>query len=574
MKLNRYAALKLGVALAITLMVASVLPAYAATNSPPAPITFQPIINLSNDSGASVIPVIASVGSHVYVAWQDSSNGRPQVYFMESPDNGTAGTWSGTTVFTGTLDAAAVQIDAWGPNVYLVWKQGSQTAFASSNNYGVSFNSADPIIFSEPLGTITEPSLATNGTAVYLAWQYHANNNNSKMAIFTVSYNHGASFNTPKCLGTATISHGKPVTKCSSASEIQIAAQGDHVYVVWDSIYVAASANGGKTWANPVQVSSAGRGREPMIAASGSYVYVSFPDNYGGSYQAWLAISSNYGQSWTTKQVTTGFTSAREVQITACASSNEQVPCGNTPDVYITFRGQAPGGGRVNQYMVTSYNNGVNFGTPVDVSNQKQSELGFGGVSVNGTDVFLVWPHSDKSTGLVQMYAAASNDSAKTWLGSTDGTQAVQVSDSSVGVVGMGDSNTMHDQGPLSSATAGHIFIVWEDDSTGNGDVYFAAGTITKAQPPSLQISAKDTTAFCSNHGATSFSVTVSNSTFTQTYGPVACGNVLTATLYPLTHGSDYTITHTVGNFQDTYDIVWQGTTANVSFDNRNIVVS
>jgi len=569
MKFIHGAALKLGVALALTLMVASVLPVDAA-NPPPPPLSFNPIVNLSNNSGASVIPVIASVGSHVYVAWQDSTNGRSQVYFRESPDNGT--TWSGTTVFTGTLDAAAVQIDAWGPNVYLVWKQGQQTAFASSNNYGVSFNPT--VVFSEPLGTITEPSLATNGTAVYLAWQYHGSNNNSKMAMFTVSYDYGVSFATPKCLGATTISHGKPVTRCSSATEIEMAAQGDHVYVVWDSILVAASANGGKTWAKPVAVDPGGRSREPMIAASGSYVYVSFPSNLGGSYQAWVAISPDYGATWTTKQVTSGFTSAREIQIATCASSNDQIPCGTTPDVYVTFRGQAPGGGRVNQYLVTSYNNGATFGAPVDVSNQQKNELGFGGVSVNGADVFLVWPHADKSTGLIQMYAAASNDSASTWLGNMTGNQAAQVSNSTVGVVGMGDSNTMHDQGPVSSASAGHIFVVWEDDSTGSGDVYFAAGAIAQKQPSSIQITAKDTTGFCTKHGATSFTVTVSNSTFTKTYGPMACGNTLTASLYPLTLGSDYTISHTVGNFQDIYDVVWEGTNTNVSFSNSNIVVS
>jgi BNR repeat-like domain len=469
---------KLGVLIAVALMVAGVNPAYAAKNPPPPPVNLQPIVNLSNNSGASVIPVIESVGSHVYVAWQDSTNGRPQIYFRQSADNGT--TWSGTTVFTGALDAAAVQIAAWGPNVYLTWKQDQQTAFASSNNYGVSFNPT--VIFSEPQGTITEPSLATNGTAVYVAWQYHGTNNGSKQVMFTVSYNYGVSFAAPKCLGST---NRFGMLSCYSATEIEIAAQGDHVYVVWDSIYVVASANGGKTWGSRVQVSPTGcgsahtcLGREPMIAASGSYVYVTFPSNYGGSYQAWLAVSSNYGATWSTKQVTSGFTSAREIQVGTCASSNDQVPCGPTPDVYITFRGQAPNGGHVNQYITTSYNNGATFTAPVDVSNQKKSELGFGGVAVNGSDVFLVWPHTDKKTGIVQMYVAASNDSAATWLGNMTGNQVVQVSNSTVGVVGMGDSNTMHDQGPVSSASAGHIFIVWEDDSTGDGDVYFSAGTI------------------------------------------------------------------------------------------------
>src|SRR5437773_1314913 len=115
------------------------LAAYAST-----PVNFGSIQNLTNNSGISTAPVVAVVGSNVYVAWEDTSNGGRQTFFRMSSDGGSH--WSSTFAFTGnglsgraSQQLDAVQIAASGNFVFLTWGQGGDTAYACSSNSGASF---------------------------------------------------------------------------------------------------------------------------------------------------------------------------------------------------------------------------------------------------------------------------------------------------------------------------------------------------------------------------------------------------------------------------------------------------
>ena len=68
------------------------------------------------------------------------------------------------------------------------------------------------------------------------------------------------------------------------------------------------------------------------------------------------------------------------------------------------------------------------------------------------------------------MYLQASQDTGATFGG------VQQVSSSTTGVLGMGDGGNSHDPGPITAASGGHIYIVWQDNSSGNGDIYFVTG--------------------------------------------------------------------------------------------------
>jgi BNR repeat-like domain len=439
----------------------------ALTASPPTSpaVTFGTITNLSNDSASSIEPVIAAVGSHVYVAWEDKANGRPQVFFVESSNKGAS--WSPIKEFNGlTGGATAVQIAATGNNAYLTWKQNGQAAFSASHNFGVTWGS--PLVFNLENGTVSEPAFATNGTSVYVAWQFDSNINSSTYAVIAISHNNGTTF-----------SPLKDINDGLRVRELQIAAEGKYVYVTWDSIYVTSSSDGGNSFSVPMQVEEPDCSylthcisREPMITASGPDVYVAFPSSFNGVYEAYMAISTNHGMTFTTKNVTSpvNVVSVRETQVGSCAGSNDQVPCTGTSNVYLTFRANGSAGGAVNQYFVKSSDNGSTFSRPVDLAVQKKGQAGFGGLSVMGSNVFVEWVHKPAKSSIAQMYLQTSTDGGVTWQG------AQQVSQSTSGVIGMADSNTMHDQGPLSATGANHIYLVWYDVS---GDVYFAAGTVT-----------------------------------------------------------------------------------------------
>jgi len=424
--------------------------AYAASSTP---------VNLSKNSGLSQEPVVNSVGSNVYVAWEDNtSSGRNTIYFVNSHDGGSI--WNPIQQLSGKGGAESVQMAATGNYVFLVWKQNGQTAFAASKNSGDSFG---PVItFSFANGKTSEPSIATNGTAVYIGWQWDSTINSSRFGLMAQSYDDGATFTSVHQFASI------------SVVELQVAASGDYVYAVWDSIYASASADGGRTFSAPQKLSDPNCSslthcvsREPMVAVSGSYVYVTWPSDPNGVYQGNIRASSDHGQTWAptvTFAAPQGVQKVRELQVATCSSSNQQVPCGPTSNVYVTFRAQSVNGGTVDQWIAVSHNYGASF--TLTQFTQKKGQLGFGGIAVDGTNVYVFWGHQGKG-GIGQMFMQASTDGGNTW-----GSVIQQVSDSATGTIGMYDSNQYHDQGPIVSASDGMAFMVWQDM---NGDVYFSS---------------------------------------------------------------------------------------------------
>ena len=77
-------------------------------------------INISNNTGTSVFPQIATSGSNVYVTWIDTTSGNADIFFAVSNNNGISfRTPLNLSNNTGT--SAFPQIAAIGSNVYVTW---------------------------------------------------------------------------------------------------------------------------------------------------------------------------------------------------------------------------------------------------------------------------------------------------------------------------------------------------------------------------------------------------------------------------------------------------------------------
>src|ERR671910_481790 len=88
--------------------------------SPDSGFTFSSVKNLSNNTGASLSPNIATSGNNVYVIWTDNTTGNGDVYFKRSMDNG--GTFGGTENLSNNTGASlSPHIAASGNNVYVIW---------------------------------------------------------------------------------------------------------------------------------------------------------------------------------------------------------------------------------------------------------------------------------------------------------------------------------------------------------------------------------------------------------------------------------------------------------------------
>ena len=142
------------------------------------------IQNLSNNSGVSTAPVVATVNyggkQYVYVAWEDTTLGQAATFFTVSANGGTI--WGSVKEFTGlegpaNPDTSAVQIAAAGQYVYLTWKQGKATAYAASSDNGATFTSgilsdgsAPGQTSGSPAGKMTAQAVSTNGSSAYFVW--------------------------------------------------------------------------------------------------------------------------------------------------------------------------------------------------------------------------------------------------------------------------------------------------------------------------------------------------------------------------------------------------------------------
>jgi hypothetical protein len=129
-------------------------------------------INLSNTTGDSANPQIATAGNNVYVTWSDDTPGNRDIFFSASNNNGTS-FGPPINISNNTGDSLAAQIAAIGSNVYVTWEDDTpgnrDIFFAASNNNGTSFST--PINLSNNTGFSQIPQIAAIGNNVYVTWQ-------------------------------------------------------------------------------------------------------------------------------------------------------------------------------------------------------------------------------------------------------------------------------------------------------------------------------------------------------------------------------------------------------------------
>jgi hypothetical protein len=240
-------------------------------------------INLSNTTGDSANPQIATAGNNVYVTWSDDTPGNPDIFFAVSNNNGTSfGTPINLSNNTGS--SFNPQIAAIGNNVYVTWRDDTPAGsngdifFAASNNNGTSFG--PPINLSNNTDTSERQQIATAGNNVYVTWTDDTPAGSSDI-FFAASNNNGTSFGPPINISNNTGGSFIP----------QIAAIGNNVYVTWYDgttgpfdIFFAVSNNNGTSFGTPINISNnTGDSLAAQIAAIGSNVYVTWEDDTPGN---------------------------------------------------------------------------------------------------------------------------------------------------------------------------------------------------------------------------------------------------------------------------------------------------
>jgi hypothetical protein len=172
------------------------------------------ILNLSNNTGASQHPQIATTDNKIYVVWEDNTYSNKEILFTKSTDGGNS--FGHILNLSNTLgDSYNEEISAFGDNVYVVWQEHyglvekDSIFFKASSDGGDTFG--DSVKISDNAVVSSYPKVAAGGNNVaYVVWnveQEDAQNNNDGNTtrsdvgggrtggiLFTKSINNGDSF--------------------------------------------------------------------------------------------------------------------------------------------------------------------------------------------------------------------------------------------------------------------------------------------------------------------------------------------------------------------------------------------
>ena len=261
---------------------------------------------------------IAASGSNVYVIWSnyDYDKSQYEVRFSRSTNSGN--TWSDPEV----ISTSSTSVNSYGPtitangnDVYVAWQEYSSdtTGFTynivsrHSSNSGSSWDSATTVTNSD--GTHYVPEIVYGNDRVHLTW--HAYNRDAN-ARYTIEY--ASSDDAGNSWDLQTLH--EPANGGSWSWFPNIATDEDNVYVVWQDddwngdgaydfeVVLKKSDDNGETWdEGTLLVPSKDTTTSflymlPAVTSTGGYVYVSYQDYDGATYDHHFKFSQDSGNAW------------------------------------------------------------------------------------------------------------------------------------------------------------------------------------------------------------------------------------------------------------------------------------
>ena len=326
-------------------------------------------------------------------------------------------------------------------NAYVVWAEDSEDAdiiFRASQTL-------DTINISNNTGTSNSAQISSSGNNVYVVWTDDTFDTDD--IFFAVSNDNGQTFTTPHNLSNST----------NGADNPQISSSGNNVYVVWSQfvpvgptsfrgdIFFSVSTDNGQTFSTPDNISENDGSSGPVqISSSGNNVYVVWGELIAGNSDIFFAFSTNNGQTFSTPDnlsETTGPSDAPQI-------SSE----GN--NVYVVWRDITFPNSDI--FFAFSTNNGQTFSTPDNLSEENTGSSEDPQISSEGNNVYVVW--EDDTPGNDDIFFAFSTNNGQTFstpdnLSENDGTS----------------------EDPQISSEGTNVYVVWTDDTLGNGgDIFYA----------------------------------------------------------------------------------------------------
>lgn len=352
-------------------------------------LSFSDVVNISNSGGESTVPRVASHAENVYVVWEDDDSGNDEILFATSNDAG---------------------------ETYL-----------------------DPINISDTPSNSFDPQLATNeANDIFIVWR-EAVSDQAADIFLAKSSDNGTSFDLPTNISNTPDHH---------SSNPHIAVSDDNVFVAWEEdssglgindIFIAASTNGGTTFADPINISNSSiASSSHQLFASGNYMFVAWREFNDTSFvgDIYFTASSDQGDT---------FSTPFKVSSDLAGDGFDPQLVVNDENVYIVW-GDAL---LLDTYFASSTDGGVSFSEPINISNSGNVFNADPDIYATPNDIFLVW--QDDLYGFTDIFLSRSTDNGATF------TFPANVSNITDGSFSFNPR--------LVQSDAGKLYVAWQQDS-------------------------------------------------------------------------------------------------------------
>ena len=213
-----------------------------------------------------------------------------------------------------------------------------------------------------------------------------------------------------------------------------------NMMVVLIAVFLFSAMRVEALWRTERISANAGDSRSPAVALNGSNIYVVWFDDTTGNFEIYFKRSTDGGATWQSANRLTNNAADSEYPDIAVSGAN----------IYVVWHDGDYGSRDI--YFRKSADSGVTWKASQRLTNNAGMSW-VPAIAVSGTNVVVAW--SDGTPGNNEIYIKKSADGGATWQASKKIT-----------------NNTGGSCYPDIAVSGANVYVVWNDDTPGNGEIY------------------------------------------------------------------------------------------------------